>query len=383
MPMPLHIAADYECANARDIERLGDAEFSLRTQPDDAIDGGDYANADYYSAFRLVNDSSDDVSATVHIRESDVPETGRTLTQRVVTDLDDPAVDAWRPIPREDVDVGAEANTTTARLTVPAHGILDVASMYWMSHTQVMRRLGRLKGEHAVAVEVGSIGTTPQGRDIPVVALRRAGESAERPIIAVGATAQASELGTIAVMGVLEAALRGELDVCLARCRLVLLPVTNPDGLALGKCMANGVRRNVFFGFGDLDTGNAPPECEVVWRHVSALRPACYLEMHSYPHLNRPSFRPYAFDLALFPDEASAQRGGAFFAATQRVSPNDPVPVAAGSRMDEQFTPSLTGRLIQRLGIPATIYKLHNRETPAANVAQTIKVLRAVVEAMT
>jgi hypothetical protein len=104
------------------------------------------------------------------------------------------------------------------------------------------------------------------------------------------------------------------------------------------------------------------------------------IEWHSYPHLNRPSFRPYEMQAGLYPDAVSRARGERFAATLRAVSPSPPLPVAPGSDMAAQFAPSMIARLVTERGIPATLYKVHNRETIPANRAHAAAVVRALAE---
>ena len=373
---PLEINADFECANAEEIERLGDAEFALATRPDRAVDNENYEMADYYVAFRLANPNPEPVEATVTYRELAYPESGRTLAVRNLFPGRPPRAEDWIPLSPERLEIDAPASSCRTRVTVAAEMSLDVSSMYWMSASQVYERLRQVEGR----CRVGSLGKTAQGRDIPIVGLT--GGNEDTPLGVVAATPQSHELGTVAVMGILEAALAGKLDALLKHCRLALLPLGNPDGNALGTCMTNSLRQNVIFGFGKAGSGQGAVECEALWKYLGETRPCFFLEYHSYPHLNRPSFRPYDLDLRLFPDEESRKRGKAFFAAIGRVSPNPGVRLEMESDIEKQFRPSLISRLVKELGIPATLYKLHNRETVDDNVAHAIQVLEAVVVAM-
>ena len=146
--------------------------------------------------------------------------------------------------------------------------------------------------------------------------------------------------------------------------------------------MTNALRQNVIFGFGAVGSGEAAVECERVWDYLSESLPLFFLEFHSYPHLNRPSFRPYDVDRALFPDEESRGWGETFFSAVNEVAPNPGVRLEAGSAIEKQFRPSLISRLITDLGIPATLYKLHNRETVVGNIDHALQVLDGVSMAM-
>lgn len=392
--VPLELTDRFECANATDIRRVDATSFTLSTRPDCALDNERYRMADYYVAFRLINRNARPITASIEYRELDFPDTGRTIGVRAIREGRPLRVDDWRPLPREHVDVHAEENVCALRLTAEVDSMLDVSSMYWMSATQVAERLEEIGRDHDGVCIISSLGETAEGRDIPVVDLSPLSPP-DAPLGIIGATPQCHELGTIAVMGILEAALDGRLDDVVRRCRLSLLPLANPDGNALGTCMTNAQRQNIIFGFGEAGTGHAADECEALWPYITGTHGpstlsigssisdiAFYLEFHSYPHLNRPSFRPYDFDRALFPDERSRARGEIFFRAVNEVSPNPPLTLVADTPGEHQFRPTLISRLIREYGLPATLYKLHNRETIADNRRHAIEVLEHVVPAM-
>ena len=265
--IPLELTNQFECANAEKIRRIDATSFTLSTRPDLAVDNEPYRLADYYVAFRLINRNSQPVAAVVSYREHDFPSTGRTIAVRDLESGRPLRVDDWRPLSRDHAEVNAEENLCTLALTVQADSMLDVSSMYWMSATQVMERLEEVRRDHGDVCRISSVGTTVQGRDIPVIDLSLLSPS-DAPSGIVGATPQCHELGTIAVMGLLEAILDGRLTEVARECRQKFLPLTNPDGNALGTCMTNARRQNIIFGFGEAGTGRAARECEAVWTYV-------------------------------------------------------------------------------------------------------------------
>lgn len=379
--IPLNLKTDFECANAENVRRLDATSFELSTKPDNAVDNEYYRMADYYAAFRIINPNHEPVQARVLIRELSLPDTGRTLAVRDIEKAGPVLPDDWRPLSKEGIEILAEESAMRISVTVKPQAMLDVSTMYWMSASEVMARLEEVKGKHSKNLNIFSIGRTAESRDIPVVDLSPMAGNAE-PLGCISATPQGHELGTIVVMGILQEILAGKLEELVRRYRLVLLPLTNPDGNAHGTCMTNSLRQNIIFGYGKAGTGKAAGECEAVWAYLNDLKPDWFLEFHSYPHLNRPSFRPYDFDLSIFPGEDSRKFGKAFFEAIKTASPNPPVVIKAGSDMERRFRASLVSRLIRKSGIPATIYKLHNRETVQANRQHAVSVLESVVRAM-
>ena len=376
---PLELTADFPCANARDIRRIDDVTFTLHTQADDACDHEGYGWSDYYAAFRLHNPNDVAVDATVQIYESQLIPEGRSLCERDVLDGDQPDIDSWRAIPRSrvTVKVNDDEGYSEATLTVQPGASLDVATMAWISPAEVDAAIADIKARCGDRVRVGSFGTTPQGRDMPFVDFS-AMAPADAPLMVVAATPQCHELGTYASVWTMQAAASGALQHLTSKVRLIVAPLTNPDGNAAGSCMINSRAQNLVFGFGRIGEPDAAPECDAMWAFMAELNPDCYLEFHSYPHLQKPSFRAYEFDAALYPDDTSRARGLAFAKAIDDVTPNPPVPVVAGGQMATQFKPSLIARLVMEQGMPATLYKLHNRESQADNRKQAQRVVASI-----
>ena len=263
------------------------------------------------------------------------------------------------------MEVDAEAGTTRFHAYLLPGSEMDVSTMYWLSASEVYSSLDRLSAAHP-AMKVRSIGTTPAGRDIPVVELFDDDSGAgAQPFLCIAATPQSHELGTIATMYLIEESLGGCLRHVAEGIRLVFIPLPNPDGNAGGTCMTNSLDENLHFGYSE--DGPMPVECKSIWDYLGTVSPAAYLEFHSYPHLSRPSYRPYEWDVSLFPDETSREAGRRFFSALGQISPNTPYRIEAETDQERRFRTSLPSLLIRKRGVPATIYKLHNRETVTLN----------------
>jgi hypothetical protein len=370
----LSVAHDFECANAQSVTRRGPASFLVVTRPDEALNGGVYANSSYYGAIRLHNPGTIPIQATVTFREGGDIGSWRTVAQRVRQPGQRAPLLAWQPIPEVEIEQDAANHDYTVHPLVPPGAELDLSSMYWYAASEIAADLAALAARHP-ELTVTSIATTAEGRAVPLASLG----PANAPTLILSATPQCHEVGSITVMGLLQAALSGELRDLVGPCRLVFLPLTNPDGNAHGCCMANARQQNLVFGFGGPASPPESVECAAIWRAVTELHPAALLEWHSYPHLNRPSFRAYEMVSALYPPAAQA-RGAAFATLLRGVAPNGPVVVAPGSQIASQFAPSMIARLVTEHGIPATLYKLHNRETIPSNLAHARLVTRAVVQ---
>lgn len=357
---PLAFEAGFECGNALSIEQTGDCTATVLSRPDRATNTQIYAESDYYCAFRVHNPNDVPLAATVNVQVRSLPPAGRSVAVRRRTAGGKPGVLDWQPIPKASTRINADNGITSFQAAVLPGESLDVSTMYWHSASEVYARLE--------SFPVRWIGRTAEHRPIPAVDLTEAtGAPPDAPVLCIGATPQSHELGTIACMFLLEALAKGSLVALGRRVRLVILPLTNPDGNAHGTCMTNAVEENVHFGYGE-DRGG-PAECRALWSFLSELSPTAYLELHSYPHLNRPSFRPYSWDVALFPNEKSRRAGERFFRAVADASPNPPYPIQAGTDQEERFRNTLPSRLIRERGIPSTIYKLHNREAVGVNCA--------------
>ena len=235
--LPLELLTDFECANAVLKERLGSARFHLTTRPDGALNNPHFAEADYYCAFRLRNPNPVAVQAQIAIEVLSLPKEGRSLAVRRRPDTTDPGVEAWQPFPRESTEVDPSTHTTRFRVPVLPRESLDVSTMSWLSASEVYATLATLRKRHP-KVAIRSIGKMPGGRWIPAVEMFD-DASREKPLIIIGATNQSHELGTVATLFLVREVLEGSLRELPELSRLVFLPLTNPDGNALGTCMTN------------------------------------------------------------------------------------------------------------------------------------------------
>ena len=374
--LPLEFLTEFECANAILKERVGPARFQITTRPDGAVNNPHFTTADYFCAFRLYNPNPAAVQAQIAIEVRSLGKEGRSLAVRRRPDSTNPSVAMWQPLPRESTDVDESTNTTRFRIPVLPREALDVSTMAWLSSSEVYAALKALQERHPM-VAVRSIGETPGGRWIPAVEMLHEAPR-NKPLLCIGATNQSHELGTIATLFLIREVLEGSLRELPRLSRLVFLPLTNPDGNALGTCMTNSLRQNLQFGYGEEDR-KMPAECAAIWNYVASFEPSLYLELHSYPHLNRPSFRPYVWDFALYRETRSREIARRFYALLDAVSPPPPLAVVAGTDLEKRFRRSLVSRLIRRRGIPATLYKLHNRESVGVNCAQAALLLSKLV----
>ena len=377
--LPLEFITEFECANAVLKARVGPAHFHVTTRPDGAVNNTHFANADYYCAFRLYNPNPAAVQAQIAIEVQSLGKKGRSLAVRRRPDSTNLGVEMWQPLPRESTEVDETTNTTRFRIPVLPREAVDVSTMAWLSASEVYAALAAVRERHPM-VTVRSIGDTPGGRWIPAVEVFHDAPP-EKPLLCIGATNQSHELGTIATLFLVREVLEGSLRELPGLCRLVFLPLTNPDGNALGTCMTNALRQNLQFGYGEEDR-DMPAECAAIWSYLAMSDLSLYLELHSYPHLDRPSFRPYVWDLDLYRDTRSREIAHRFYALLDAVSPPPSLAVVAGTDMEKRFRTSLVSRLIRRRGIPATLYKLHNRETVGVNCAQAALLLSELVRKM-
>ena len=375
--IPLQISTDFPCSNARNIRMLSETTFQMECRPDTArnIAGNSYAATDYYYAFRVKNENPFPVEAVFEILTRMYEKDGNrkfcnhTAAVRPVLPGTEPDCAGWSVVPPESESVDRERSMTVLSLTVPASTTLDVTDMYWYSFDEVEKRLFAF-AEQYPQLRLRSLGKTHQGRSIWAAELLSG--TGRRGIVA--ATPQCSECGTLAVMGMLEKVLSGELENG-GNYPLAFLPVSNPDGNMLGNCMTNALNENIVFGFLN---DPMPAECRAVWEYAHEAPVSFFLEMHSYHHQDRPSFRSYEFDPILYPDTRSRERGMRFLDAIKRVSPSRTAYLSLDSNLEKNFRASIVGRLV-REGIPSTLYKLHNRETPADNIAHSVRLLQSIL----
>lgn len=190
----------------------------------------------------------------------------------------------WCPIPASDTHYH-KGEYLDATLTLDAHETLRVASAPYDTPEQIVQKTKYLP-EHSNIWTYREIGQSAQGRPIPIL------ETEPRPLkLLIDASMQSCEPVSWGILHVahwltLPTArtqyLRDHIQFCI-------MPITNPDGLAVGHSVTNAVGQVPKFGINNLVEGlEAPKETETLWNYITTLKPDASIEVHA--HFTRPDF---------------------------------------------------------------------------------------------
>jgi len=158
-----------------------------------------------------------------------------------------------------------------------------------------------------------------------------------------------------------------------------VVPVTNPDGVALGTTMTNGLGENPVFGAEAVLAGKAASaEATALWQLVAAGpegkdAPAVgYLEYHAYYQTERPC-HPWIVDVSQITDTKQRQTYEKITAALQALSDGHQITVGPD---EPRLSKSVFYLATTRLGTVGYLYKLHTLLSGPENKARAIAVLK-------
>ncbi len=188
--------------------------------------------------------------------------------------------DGWFWVPGDDVDMQIDAGHVDIALDVESGACLRVASAPYESPAVVCER-ARALAEASDVFTYREIGKSAQGRPIPVL------ESPARPIKLIAeATMQSCEPVSWGLMHVAHALTipTTRARTLLDKVQFLLLPMTNPDGVAGGRSVTNAEGEVPKFGINDLVEGTraAPLETRALWDYLLEQKPDASLEVHAH-----------------------------------------------------------------------------------------------------
>jgi len=190
----------------------------------------------------------------------------------------------WLPISSQDTHYhNAEYIDTT--IDIAPQEILRIASAPYETPECIVQKTKHLT-DLSDMWTYREIGTSAQGRPLPII------ESEPRPIkLFIDASMQSCEPVSWGILHVAHwltiptartQRLRDNIQFCL-------MPVTNPDGLAVGHSVTNAVGQVPKFGINNLVEGKeAPKETEALWNYLTDQKPDASIEVHA--HFTRPDF---------------------------------------------------------------------------------------------
>lgn len=170
---------------------------------------------------------------------------------------------------------------TTYRFDVPL-GVSQFGPIPWYGIEEHQRFLQRIQSNHPL-VEVRSLGRTKQGRDIRCLTIGEHKASRLRPNVLIVAREHGGESsGSFAVEAIVDHILSADFPGELrdAYCYHVV-PMANPDGVANGtKLPQPGPIETSDLHYAGMTAQD--PTCVAMREETLRLRPACYLNYHSY-----------------------------------------------------------------------------------------------------
>ena len=371
----VEVTSDFECGNGRNIRLAGEDHFAVEAAADQGA-GHKYATQGWYFCVRAGNRSPARRMITVDCIVTDYPK------------LDEAYVyarrgESWQRAAAEILPGPDQRAIIRATADLAAGETVYLSNSYWYPPSQMRNDLAAAAERGGETCRVSSLGRTARGREIPVLTMAPACGQAARSMVVAG-TPQSAEMGPWACRAVIEFLLDSDDPAARRvrdRWRVDVIPHTNPDGSAEGNVMVNSLGQLPVFEAGRAARGDGgSAEINLLWRLVSERRPDAYLEYHSYFQSNRRfAGRPYVVDPALHADAGRRELAARARQALVAVSDGPEYFVPIG---DPQFGETIIYPLIERCGVIAHIYKLHMSQTLESNMAQAVRVFKAMVEAL-
>ncbi len=280
----LVIATDFECANGRNARRESEQLYALDLEPEPG--NHEYSNQGYYFCFGLRGKRLTGHRIWIRLRTT-FRNAFADGTGHVVLQQDG----RWSHLPAERIRPVAGADVLDLDLPVPAAGEppLFVSNFHWHPFTDLKRYLDDLSARPGAIVT--EIGRSVAGRPIYSVEIGSRNRNAAPMVIA--QTTQPSEMiGIWACRGIIDFLLSDDPSAkrIRDRRRVILVPATNPDGMALGMGVSHPVGRFPAFE-GRLTAGGSPdalPEMVSVWNLLQRERPWIFVECHGNNWKRRP-----------------------------------------------------------------------------------------------
>jgi hypothetical protein len=184
----------------------------------------------------------------------------------------------WAWIPSKNLDFHQDQYVDTHVELQPGESV-RIASAPYEEPDAVCQKAQQLAAAYDIW-NYREIGTSVEGRPIPLL------ETAPRPIkLLVDATMQSCEPVSWGIMHVAQwlTIPTARVHRLLEHIQFCLLPMTNPDGVYLGRSVTNARGEVPKFGINSLvEGGQAPKETAVHWNYLLALKPDASIEVHAH-----------------------------------------------------------------------------------------------------
>jgi hypothetical protein len=378
------VTSDFEGGNG---EHVAITSEHAATWSPEADPGEDYDGGAYYTCCRVANEAVGARSITLDIRAHHEPvwkgwSMGLGSPLLVIAEEADGAdPGAWRQIPASEMETSDDVIRASA--AVPAGGVLYVSNFYWYPASRSQARLRAIAAARPGDVRPFVAGHSAQGR--PLAGLRLPGAAPDRPRIVLTGTTQPSEGAQLPCLWALEHLLSPAGRRWRELFAFDVVPVTNPDGVALGTCMTNSLGQNPLFDArAAADGGPSSAESAALWRLVTAgdqagdAPAAGYLEYHFYFQTGRPC-RPYVVTPELFADPAQRAAYERTSSALRELSDGNQIFV---QRDNPRFRHSLIYVAAERTGMAGHLYKLNTMLPAPVCYERAVAVLNCYLEAL-
>jgi hypothetical protein len=369
------IATDFEGGNGAHIRRLGSGEYAVTLEPEPGEHR--FSGRSYYYCVGVR--SKRPAASTVRLRlEGHAHGTesfGRDVRHAVLR-----RGGTWSHLdPSAIRSLGDDA--LTLDLPLPAADepdpVLFVSDFHWWPYSEVIEYVRSLRGVKGVAVR--EIGRSALGRPLMAVEVGPPGA----PCMVHAATPQASEMGHLACRAMIDYVTSPDPEAAAIRegFRLSFIPVTNPDGLALGYGVSDGQGRFPFFEAHLAATGDpaAGPETVAVWRYLEAQRPWLFWDWHSNNWHRRLGHILIRYRHTLLEDAARRRLWGEV--EDRLLALPDTHHENWTSHDEGPYQPPMGFQAVTRLGAIACMIKQHDRFPLEASRRHAVACLRAAAAA--
>lgn len=199
-----------------------------------------------------------------------------------------------------------------------------------------------------------SIGQTIQRRDLVAY---KYGEASETGTVLVTSGFHPPEPDTLATEAIMNWLATSEGKTVLDKLSIVVVPIANPDGFALGSFGANAAGINFYWHFAR-EVPDRCPEAAALWTLVQELQPQGYIDFHSYTVQCNKLPGPYIPPL-FFHGDKTVRRAAAEFHRRLLNAPGTAAVTGFGS-----FAPHTLGSMLIKNfdTITAAKYHLHLAE---------------------
>jgi len=159
--------------------------------------------------------------------------------------------------------------------------------------------------------------------------------------------------------------------------RLVVIPLANPDGYALGSQGSNAAGINMYWQFAH-ELPDECPEATALWELAKTLRPRGYIDFHCYTFQLKKNPGPYTRPLQFYADPSAR------IAASSLYESLGNLPGVTSVTGFSTYAPRTLGSMLTKLYQTVTLakYHLHLKQGPDDLRAHGIEVLRLLLTSL-